>query len=88
MESQELAAIRRRFKGGVVNPAKYDDHPEKQRDTLGFCLRLIEGCDVVVFSRLLGKITAGVGREINHALKLKKPSTSFATVSCPDRLGL
>jgi hypothetical protein len=73
VESQELAAIRRRFKGSVVNPAKYDDDPEKRRDTIGFCLRLIERCDVIVFSKLLGKITAGVGKEINHALKLKKP---------------
>jgi len=72
VESQELAAIRRRFKGSVVNPAKYDDDPEKRRDTIGFCLRLIERCDVIVFSKLLGKITAGVGKEINHALKLKK----------------
>jgi hypothetical protein len=73
VESQELAAIRRRFKGSVVNPANYDDDPEKRRDTIGFCLRLIERCDVIVFSKLLGKITAGVGKEINHALKLKKP---------------
>ena len=73
LESQELAAIRRRFKGSIVNPANYDHDPEKRRDTVGFCLRLIERCDLIVFSKLLGKITAGVGKEINHALKLKKP---------------
>jgi hypothetical protein len=28
---------------------------------------------VVVFTRLMGKITAGVGKEVNHALKLGKP---------------
>jgi hypothetical protein len=39
---------------------------------MGFCLRLIEECDIVVFSRLLGKITAGVGKEVNHALKKGK----------------
>lgn len=74
VELQELAAIRRRFKDvRVVNPAKYAAYPEKQNDTLGFCFRLIERCDVVVFSKLEGKVTAGVGKEINHALGLKKP---------------
>lgn len=29
-------------------------------------------CDIVVYSSLLGKITAGVGKEVNHALKLGK----------------
>lgn len=68
-ERRELLAIRRRFHGAtIVNPAQYDRHPEKLRDTLGFCLRLVESCDVVVFSRVLGKVTAGVGREVNHAL--------------------
>lgn len=52
-----------------MNPARYDGHPDKQIDTVGFCLKLIDKCDVVVFSRLLGKITSGVGKEVNHALK-------------------
>ena len=74
VERRDVTTIRRRFKGvHIVNPANYDGHPEKQSDTIGFCLRLIEECDVVVFSKLLGKITAGVGREINHAIRLKKP---------------
>lgn len=71
-EIQELGTIRRRFKGRIVNPAAYSGHPEKRSDTLGFCFRLIEGCDVVVFTRCLGKITAGVGKEINFSFKLKK----------------
>jgi hypothetical protein len=29
VESKELAVIRRRFKGSVVNPANYDEDPEK-----------------------------------------------------------
>jgi hypothetical protein len=74
VERQEVATIRRRIKGAhIVNPAKYEGHPEKQRDKMAFCLRLVEECDVVVFSKLLGKITAGVGKEINYALRLKRP---------------
>ena len=36
-------------------------HPEKLRDIVGFCLKLVEGCEIVVFRRFFGKITAGVG---------------------------
>jgi len=37
-----------------------------------YCKQLIDGCDVLIFSRLMGKITSGVGLEINHALAKKK----------------
>lgn len=73
-ERRELTTIRRTFRGSrIVNPAAYSDHPEKRRDTMGFCLRLVEESDAVVFSRLLGKVTSGVGKEVNHALRLGKP---------------
>lgn len=70
-ERAELDAIRRGIPGcRIINPAGYDQHPEKKRAVLDFCLRLIEKSNGVVFSRLLGKITVGVGAEINHALGL------------------
>lgn len=73
-EWRELRHIRRELSRiSVVNPASYDGHPLKQADTVGFCLKLVEGCDVIVFTRLMGKITAGVGKEVNHALKIGKP---------------
>lgn len=72
-ELQELRLIRRRFRrASIVNPARYNDHPDKRTDTVGFCLALIDGCGVVVFSRCLGRITAGVGKEVNHAIKTGK----------------
>lgn len=74
-ERDQLRAIRRGLprRSQIVNPAVFDGHPEKLADTIGFCLRLVEASDAVVFSRLVGKISAGVGREINHALKKGKP---------------
>jgi hypothetical protein len=73
-ELQELRTIRGKLrKHRIVNPAAYGNHPEKRRDTIGFCLRLVEGSDVVVFSRLLHRVTAGVGKEVNHALRIGKP---------------
>jgi hypothetical protein len=73
-ERAELKHIRRRFPQlRIVNPARYEGDPEKLRDTMGFCLRLVERCDAVIFSRLRGRVTAGVGKEVNHALSLGKP---------------
>lgn len=73
-ERDELRAIRGRFpRSRIVNPARYRRHPEKLLDTVGFCFRLVERCDGLVFSRILGKVTTGVGKEVNHALSLGKP---------------
>ena len=57
----------------IVNPARYEGHPSKLADTMGFCLKLVEGSDMVVFTRLMGEITSGVGKEVNHALRLGRP---------------
>jgi anaerobic glycerol-3-phosphate dehydrogenase len=63
-EEFELKQIRTGFRRvRIVNPASFDGHPEKRKDTVGFCLRLVEKCDAVVFSRLMGKVTAGVGKK-------------------------
>jgi hypothetical protein len=73
-ERFELKRIRSGFRRvRIVNPSEYDGHPEKLKDTVGFCLRLVEKCDAVVFSRLMGKVTAGVGKEVNHALRIGRP---------------
>ena len=72
-ERKELAQIRKRFPSPrIVNPASYEGHPEKLQDTVGFCLRLVEKCEVIVFRKFFGKVTAGVGKEVNHALRLGK----------------
>ena len=73
-EKLELQQIRCAFRGArIINPAKYDSHPEKLADTVGFCFRLVEKSNAVVFSRLMGKVTSGVGKEVNHALRLGRP---------------
>jgi len=73
-EKFELTRIRSEFRRvRIVNPARYDGHPEKLRDTVGFCLRLVEKCDAVVFTRLMGRVTAGVGKEVNFAIRIGRP---------------
>ena len=72
-ERKELRMIKDAFPDcKIINPCAYEDHPDKRRDVLGFCFQLIDTADGLVFSRLLGKITAGVGAEVNHALKIGK----------------
>jgi len=80
-ESVAIRRIRKRFpRFRLINPARYENHPGKRASTMGFCLKLIEKCDFVVFSRLQGKITSGVGKEVNHALKINK----LVYELCPD----
>ena len=73
-EEVEIYRIVQHFpKAEILNPGSYDKHPEKRRDTLAFCYGLIDKSDLIIFTRLLGKITSGVGAEVNYALKLGKP---------------
>jgi hypothetical protein len=73
-EAEELKHIKREFRNAaIINPAAYEDHPDKQKDLKNFCKRLVSQCRLLVFSRILEKITCGVGLEINHALRLGIP---------------
>lgn len=67
-EEDETSRIRRQFPGAeIISPASYENDPEKRRDTLAFCFALIEKTDAVIYTRLFGKVTSGVGAEVNHA---------------------
>ena len=57
----------------IVDPGSFQDNPEKRRGGMEYCLKLVEKCNALVFSKYFGKITAGVGKEINHALSRKMP---------------
>lgn len=72
-EENEIQQIRQNFPDHIiVDPGTYANNPEKRRDSMEYCKKLVSGCDKLVFTRLLGKITAGVGIEINHALEFGK----------------
>jgi hypothetical protein len=67
IETRALRRIAREFPDfQIVNPLEYDWHP------MPFWLGLVDQCEMVVFSRLEGQITGGVGLEVNHALKSGK----------------
>ena len=53
----------------IVDPGSFQNNSEKRLGGMEYCLNLVEKCNGLVFTRFLNKITAGVGKEINHALK-------------------
>jgi len=72
-EEKVLLHVKKNFPNHtIVDPGSYANNPEKRSGTMDYCKKLVSGCDALVFTRLLSKITAGVGVEINHALEEKK----------------
>lgn len=66
--------IHRRFqRAKVVNPAKHPDDSGNPEKVMTHYLELLQGCDLVVFTRLFGKVTSGVGKEVNFALAREMP---------------
>ena len=51
----------------ILNPSQYQNYPN-DRKVMSHYRALVDRCDTLVFSRLSNKITAGVGKEVNHAL--------------------
>jgi hypothetical protein len=76
-EARSLAVIRDRFPGcEVVDPGDDDRGGFRfasEDEELKHYLGIIDGCDSVVFSRHKGVVTAGVLKEVNHALAEGKP---------------
>lgn len=79
-EYAEKRRIKARFtEYEIVDPGKHEGNIEKQRKGMKYCLRLIDSCDALIFSRWKNNktrsnsITAGVGKEINYALSKRMP---------------
>lgn len=69
IEKAERKQIRNSFpRCKIIDPGSYEGNPEKSLKGMNFCYELIDTCDMLVFSRLLGKVTSGVGVEIRYAL--------------------
>jgi hypothetical protein len=73
-ERLERFLITQLFPGSeIVDPGAIQNNPEKQRRQMEYCLELVDTCDSVVYTRFMDVITAGVGKEVNHALSRGKP---------------
>ncbi len=74
VEKQEQAVIRKIFPNHeIIDPGSYEDNEEKLLGGMNYCLKLVETCDALAYSRIRDKVTAGVGKEAKHALALGKP---------------
>lgn len=73
-ERFERILITHHFPGSeIVDPGAIQNNPEKRRRGMEYCLELVDTCHSVVFTRFKNVITAGVGKEVNHALSGGKP---------------
>ena len=87
-ERSEIAQIEKRFVGyEVVDPSALQSGAEPGRET-EYYLRLVDGCDSLVFSRSFGYVTEGVRKEVDYALSKGKPvyelrEGTFSSVSGP-----
>jgi len=52
----------------IVDPSTLQSHADESKDIMGYFFKVIDYCDALIFSRLLGEIAVGVGLEVNHAL--------------------
>lgn len=55
----------------IIDPGSIESNPQKKREGMNYCFKLIKKCDILVFSKFMGKVTSGVGKEIEYALKEK-----------------
>lgn len=70
-ERREIALLEKRFLGCEVVDPSSQKPSEPGRET-EFYLRLVDTCDVLVFSRRFGYVTEGVRPEVEHALSKGK----------------
>jgi hypothetical protein len=68
LEKAEILAIAAHLPDcEIVNPGTLQKGAGKNEE-MQYWFRLVDGCDALVFSRLLNRVTAGVGLEVTHAL--------------------
>ena len=52
-----------------MNPSEHAEALQDPESVMDEYFALLKGCDFVVFTRLFGKITSGVGKEVNLAIE-------------------
>lgn len=55
----------------IVDPGTFQNNPQKRREGMEYCFKLIQDCNTLVFSKFQRKITSGVGKEVNFAIQKK-----------------
>ena len=55
----------------IIDPGTFQSNPQKKREGMNYCFKLIKKCNILIFSKFKGKVTSGVGKEVEYALKEK-----------------
>ncbi len=78
-EQAEEELIRQRFRGfDLINPKIFEGNPEKKRDVMAFCKRIVDTCQTLVYTKWKGGVTSGVLDEVNHAMDVSIPVFELA----------
>ena len=91
IEQEEIKLIKSHFPNcQITDPGSYEGNLEKKLEGMTYCYDLIKLCDGLVFSKLIGKVTSGVGLEITFSLTQKisvylLENTKFTGVKKPVR---
>lgn len=73
-EKEELGLIKKHLPDyQIVDPGSFQANTEKSREGMKYCFRIIDSCHALVFTRLLGKVTSGVGLEVTYAMSRSLP---------------
>jgi hypothetical protein len=74
-ERNAIRHIRERFPTAeIINPSDIEFcHDENIDQRMRRCLQISARADVLIYERLLTRITAGVAKEVNQALAMRKP---------------
>lgn len=68
IEKIHIEIIKNKFPNcQIMNPSNYTSHD------MNYYLKKVEKSDILVYIKFKNKITAGVGKELNHAIECKIP---------------
>jgi len=70
-KNEKKQIIKNLPKAEIIDPGTFQSNPQKRREGMNYCFKLIKKCNALVFSKFNGKVTAGVGKEVEFALKEK-----------------
>ena len=46
----------------IIDPGTFQSNPQKNREGMNYCFKLIKKCNILIFSKFKGKVTSGVGK--------------------------
>jgi len=70
-KTEKIQIIKNLPEAEIIDPGTFQSNSQKKREGMNYCFKLIKKCNVLIFSKFKGNVTAGVGKEVEYALKEK-----------------